>query len=63
MNGGNHAGEKGTGRPDPRAVEAAQAVLKPARPEAVVLFGSRARGDHGESPDMDLLIIVNEHLS
>ncbi len=29
-------------------------------PEKVYLFGSRARGDHGEYSDVDLLVIVPE---
>lgn len=36
----------------------AVAVVGATLPLAVVLFGSRARGDHGPTSDIDLLIVV-----
>lgn len=43
------------GRRDP--VEAIQAlVVEAVHPEAIILFGSRARGDAGERSDIDLAV-------
>ena len=42
---------------DPAALKVAQAVKQAAGPEHVILFGSRARGDHRADSDIDLLII------
>ncbi len=44
-------------RADPKAVAVARAVYDAARPESVILFGSRARGDYRPDSDIDLLII------
>ncbi len=33
------------------------------RPESVILFGSRARGDYREDSDIDLMVICEERLS
>lgn len=30
------------------------------RPRQVILFGSRARGDHGPDSDIDLLVVVDD---
>ena len=43
---------------DPRARAVAEAVYAAVRPVAVILFGSRARGDYREDSDVDLLIIT-----
>lgn len=40
------------------AREVAQAVYEEVRPAAVILFGSRARGDHRADSDIDLLVIT-----
>ena len=44
-------------RADPKAVAVARAVYEAVRPEKVILFGSRARGDYRVDSDIDLLII------
>ena len=49
--------ESGTQAHDPAALKVAQAVKQAAGPEHVILFGSRARGDHRADSDIDLLII------
>ena len=51
------------GKADPKAVAVARAVYDAVRPESVILFGSRARGDHREDSDIDLLIISNDSVS
>lgn len=38
--------------------EGIETIAKHARAEEIILFGSRARGDHHEDSDWDLLIIV-----
>ena len=43
---------------DPKARAVAEAVYAAVRPVAVILFGSRARGDYREDSDVDLLIIT-----
>ncbi len=46
---------------DPRAVAIAQAVHKRERPQATILFGSRARGDYDDKcSDIDLLLVCEE---
>ena len=52
-----------TNRADPKAVAVARAVYDAVRPESVILFGSRARGDHRPDSDIDLLVISNDHSS
>ena len=44
-------------RPDPRAVQLAQALLQQVPADNVVIFGSRARGDWKPYSDIDLLIV------
>ena len=44
---------------DPKAVAVARAVYEAVRPEKVILFGSRARGDYRADSDIDLLIITD----
>ena len=45
---------------DPRAVAVAQAVHDHERPQATILFGSRARGDYNEKhSDIDLLLVCD----
>jgi HEPN domain-containing protein len=44
-------------KPDPHAVNIANAVQQAVRPDTVILHGSRARGDHAPDSDLDLLII------
>ena len=43
--------------PDQTALELARAVQTAVAPDTVILFGSRARGDHRPDSDVDLLII------
>lgn len=43
---------------DPKAKAVAEAVYGAVRPVAVILFGSRARGDYREDSDVDLLVIT-----
>ena len=46
---------------DPRAVAVAEAVHQRERPQATILFGSRARGDYNEKySDIDLLLVCDE---
>ena len=43
---------------DPRALQLAQAVHQRERPQATILFGSRARGDYNERhSDIDIMIV------
>ena len=43
--------------PDRTALELAKAVQSAVTPDTVILFGSRARGDHRPDSDVDLMII------
>ncbi len=43
---------------DPKAKAVAEAVYDAVRPVAVILFGSRARGDYRDDSDVDLLLIT-----
>ena len=52
-----------TSKADPKAVAVARAVYDAVRPEKVILFGSRARGDHRPDSDIDLLIISDDGLT
>ena len=54
-NGGNQARP---GPADPLAVAVADAVQHSVAPAQVILFGSRARGDHGPDSDVDLLVVA-----
>ena len=45
--------------PDPKACAVARAVGEAVRPDRVILFGSRARGDYSPHSDIDLLIITD----
>ncbi len=38
------------------------AIVREAHPLAVILFGSRARGDHRPTSDVDLLVVVPDDL-
>ena len=47
---------------DPRAVAVAEAVHQRERPQATILFGSRARGDYSEKhSDIDLLLVCENY--
>ncbi len=35
-------------------------IVKAAHPEKIILFGSRARGDHRPDSDIDLLVVVKK---
>ncbi len=52
-----------TSKADPKAVAVARAVYDAVRPDSVILFGSRARGDHRADSDIDLLVISDDHAS
>ncbi len=43
--------------PDPVALAAAEAAQQAVSPDTVILFGSRARGDHRPNSDLDLLVV------
>ena len=45
------------GTPDPTGLAAARAVRQANPGDAVILFGSRARGDHSSQSDVDLVIV------
>ncbi len=45
--------------PDPNACAVARAVGDAVRPDRVILFGSRARGDFSPDSDVDLLVITD----
>lgn len=52
------------GRPDAAALRATVAAVAGAvHPLAIVLFGSRARGDHRPTSDADLLVVVPEGMT
>ena len=47
---------------DPRAVAVAEAVHQRERPQATILFGSRARGDYNDKySDIDLLLVCDDY--
>ena len=50
-------GDGGGGGADPVGLAAAQAAQDAVAPDTVILFGSRARGDHRPDSDVDLLVI------
>ena len=52
-----------TSKADPNAVAVARAVYDAVRPDSVILFGSRARGDYRADSDIDLLVISDDHAS
>ena len=48
-------------KPDPKALQVAEAVRLAEQPELTILFGSRARGDHREpSSDIDIMLIQDQ---
>ena len=51
------------GGADLKAVAVARAVYDAVRPESVILFGSRARGDYREDSDIDLMVICDGDMS
>ena len=47
---------------DPRAIAVAEAVHQRERPQATILFGSRARGDYNDKySDIDLLLVCEDY--
>ena len=42
---------------DPRLQEAAERLVAALHPRAIILFGSRARGNHRAKSDYDLLVV------
>ena len=48
---------------DPKAVAVARAVYDAVPLDSVILFGSRARGDHRPDSDIDLMLIHSEAMS
>ena len=51
--------ETGTRAGDNALEEVVNRIVAAINPEQIVLFGSRARGDHGTSSDIDLLVVVD----
>ena len=49
-----------TGTPDPTGMAAAMAAQEANRGNTVILFGSRARGDHRPDSDVDILIVCRD---
>ncbi len=49
--------------PDPTGLAVARVAQQAAEPNTVILFGSRARGDHRPSSDVDLLVIYQKGYS
>ena len=49
-----------TGTPDPTGMAAAMAAQEANRGNTVILFGSRARGDHRPDSDVDILIVCQD---
>ena len=47
--------------PDPLGLAVARAAQQAAEPNTVILFGSRARGDHRQNSDVDLLVICQSN--
>ena len=53
--------KKKQGKPDPAIVaDIVKAVVRAAKPEKIVLFGSAARGEMGPDSDYDLLESLRE---
>ena len=50
-----------TKNPDPLGLQVAREVQKAVAPATVILFGSRAAGDHRPDSDVDLMIIAPDH--
>jgi predicted nucleotidyltransferase len=49
---------KHRGKPDPAIVaDIVERIVRAAKPERIVLFGSAARGEMGPDSDLDLLVI------
>ncbi len=48
---------------DPILAEVVRRLLAAYHPEAVYLFGSKARGDEGPDSDYDLLVVVPDNAS
>jgi predicted nucleotidyltransferase len=46
---------------DPRLLSAVERIVAPARPETVLLFGSRARGDGDDASDWDLFVVLPDN--
>ena len=44
----------------PDLTEAVRRLVEHFQPERIYLFGSRARGDHREDSDYDILVVVRE---
>ena len=49
--------------PDPEGLSIAQATENAVAPATVILYGSRAAGDHRPNSDVDLIIIAHDHRS
>ena len=45
-------------KPDPCAIAIAREVHRAVQPDVVILYGSRARGDHRLDSDVDLIVIL-----
>ena len=51
------------GCPDPHALQIAAAAQEAVGPDLVILFGSRAVGDHREDSDVDILVVTGKEHS
>ena len=47
------------GNPDAVGLAAAKAAQDAVAPDTVILFGSRARGDHRPDSDVDLMVVAS----
>ena len=52
-------GRRIRGTPDPHALRIAAAAQVRVRPDIVILFGSRAVGDHRQESDVDILVVTD----
>ena len=50
-----------TGTPDPLGLEIAGALQNTVHPATVILYGSRAAGEHRPGSDADILIVAQDH--
>ncbi len=57
----SHIGPEDNGLPEPELLrQMVEIIVREADPEAIILFGSRARGDARPDSDIDLLVIERE---
>lgn len=44
---------------EPKIQRIVERIVEAVKPVRIILFGSRARGDHGPESDIDLLVVYN----